>query len=120
MGLPGAWFPSGATLVRGWGPWLVAWFDLVRGRLRHCASLYLWVPADECLGLSSQVGGIMKFKCLTEECSHKFQSIELRAEQLIPLKLDIKTYEREGTPFFYTIPPVYCGYCGKSAQQVLE
>jgi hypothetical protein len=60
----------------------------------------------------------VRFICLTEECSHEFQEINLQAEQLIPLKLDIKEYERSGTPFFYTIPPVYCGYCGKPAIQM--
>ena len=60
----------------------------------------------------------MKFICLTEECSHKYQRIEIRAEQLVPLTLDIKEYQATGTPFFYTIPPIYCGYCGLEAKKV--
>jgi len=63
----------------------------------------------------------MKFRCITDECSHKFQMIELRAEQLVPHNYtQFKEYEETGEPFFYTIPPIYCGYCGKPAQQVIE
>lgn len=61
----------------------------------------------------------MKFTCLTDECSHKFQTIEVEAQQLIPLELNVKQYKEKGTPFFYTIPPIYCGYCGKRAQEVI-
>lgn len=61
----------------------------------------------------------MKFKCLTDECSHKFQEIEIRAEQLRPANLVTREdYEETGTPFFFTVPPVYCGYCGQEAKEV--
>lgn len=59
----------------------------------------------------------MKFSCRVKRCPRYGQEIELRGEQLIPLNLDIKQYEREAIPFFYTIPPVYCGYCGSPAWQ---
>lgn len=54
----------------------------------------------------------MKFTCTNPNCTHAGQEIELAAEQLVPLKLDINKYTDTGTPFFFTIPPVYCGYCG--------
>jgi len=64
----------------------------------------------------------MKFRCVTNECKHKGQEITLKAEQLTPYweTFNIKKYQETGEPFFYTIPPIYCGYCGSPAKQVTE
>ena len=62
----------------------------------------------------------MKFACLTEECSHKYQEIVVRVEQLVSLEFNVEKYEKLGTPFFYTVPPIFCGYCGRPAVQVIE
>ena len=61
----------------------------------------------------------MKFRCTNKECSKEGQEIELRAEELVPEKLNIMEYTETATPFFYTIPPVYCGYCGNQATRVI-
>lgn len=59
----------------------------------------------------------MKFMCMTQGCKGYSQQIELRAEQLTPVDLDPLLYQETGRPFFFTIPPVYCGYCGLEAQR---
>ena len=62
----------------------------------------------------------VQFRCDFNYCSHRGQEIELRVEQLVPLVLDVKKYEETSTPFFFTIPPVYCGYCGQPALRVVS
>ena len=59
----------------------------------------------------------MKFSCRNQNCKQNGVEIEVRADQLVPVNLDIKLYEEEQKPFFYTIPPVFCGYCGGAAWQ---
>jgi hypothetical protein len=69
----------------------------------------------------------VQFRCDFNYCSHRGQEIEIRAEQLIPVAQStervaelIKQYEETSTPFFFTIPPVYCGYCGQPALRVVS
>lgn len=50
----------------------------------------------------------MKFTCVTKTCPGYRQTIDLKAEQVAPL--NFVQYKR--APFFYTVPPIYCGYCG--------
>ena len=59
----------------------------------------------------------MKFSCRNPQCKQNGTEIEVHATQLIPIDLDVKLYAAEQKPFFYTIPPVFCGYCGLQAWQ---
>lgn len=64
----------------------------------------------------------MNFQCINTECPRTGQMLTVWERTVTPINVDTTSpdYEQFGDPYFFTVPPVYCGVCRVPASEVTD